>query len=203
MDSSIIKKQIGEILESISEQTNLIKANDHKIPQIELDIVLENIRKLYEYYHQLDCQNTLIHASANNKTEAEKEKKPDTKEQNRIADDVFVEQAIENTQILKEKEPIVKTVPDKSKKSISDKPDPDLFSSGQETLSDKLKNDKKVLHDQLVADKDESLADKMQKNAIEDLKAAIGINEKFLFINELFKGDMEEYKKASVSSFQS
>ena len=33
----------------------------------------------------------------------------------------------------------------------------------------------------------------MQRNAIKDLKAAIGINEKFLFINELFKGNMKEY----------
>ena len=36
----------------------------------------------------------------------------------------------------------------------------------------------------------------MQKNPISDLKAAIGINEKFLFINELFKGKLDEYKNA-------
>lgn len=43
---------------------------------------------------------------------------------------------------------------------------------------------------------DKSLARKLQKKPIADLKAAIGINEKFLFINELFGGNMTEYNIA-------
>ncbi len=31
---------------------------------------------------------------------------------------------------------------------------------------------------------------------MDDLRSAIGINEKFLFINELFNGDMGRYNKA-------
>lgn len=43
---------------------------------------------------------------------------------------------------------------------------------------------------------DKSLARKLQKKPIADLKAAIGINEKFQYINELFEGNMTEYNIA-------
>ena len=43
---------------------------------------------------------------------------------------------------------------------------------------------------------DRSLAAKLQQNPVQDLKAAIGINDKFLFVNELFGGSMEKYNKS-------
>lgn len=61
----------------------------------------------------------------------------------------------------------------------------DLFSeSSTETISDKFTGGDK-----------ESLADKMQKSRVTDLRQSVGINEKFLFINELFNGDMGRYNK--------
>ena len=41
-----------------------------------------------------------------------------------------------------------------------------------------------------------SLADKLQQNHVRDLKSVIGINDKFLFVNELFGGSMEKYNKS-------
>ena len=51
----------------------------------------------------------------------------------------------------------------------------------------------------------ESVAEKLQHNKITDLKASIGINEKFQFINELFEGNMKEYTVAvdQINSFSS
>ena len=43
---------------------------------------------------------------------------------------------------------------------------------------------------------DYSLAAKLQQNPVHDLKSAIGINDKFLFVNELFGGSMEKYNKS-------
>ena len=43
---------------------------------------------------------------------------------------------------------------------------------------------------------DNSLAAKLQQNPGRDLKSAIGINDKFLFVNELFGGSMEKYTKS-------
>ena len=43
---------------------------------------------------------------------------------------------------------------------------------------------------------DNSLAAKLQQNPVRDLKSVIGINDKFLFVNELFGGSMEKYNKS-------
>ena len=50
-----------------------------------------------------------------------------------------------------------------------------------------------------------SLADKLGKTAIKDLTTAIGISEKFLFMNELFEGDSDSYKTCleKLNSFNS
>ena len=42
---------------------------------------------------------------------------------------------------------------------------------------------------------EQSIADKIQKSNISNIREAIGINEKFLFINELFNGDLGRYNK--------
>ena len=42
----------------------------------------------------------------------------------------------------------------------------------------------------------ESLANKLQNQPIKNLKTAIGLNERFLFANELFSGDGIEYNRA-------
>lgn len=61
----------------------------------------------------------------------------------------------------------------------------DLFSTSAEpSLGDRLKSSDQP-----------TIADKITRNTINELREAIGINEKFLFINELFNGDMARYNK--------
>ena len=57
------------------------------------------------------------------------------------------------------------------------------FSTG-ETLGEKMMGE------------DHSLAAKLQQAPGRDLKSVIGINDKFLFVNELFGGSMEKYNKS-------
>ncbi|MBS4057133.1 MAG: hypothetical protein KGZ82_07445 [Bacteroidales bacterium] len=61
----------------------------------------------------------------------------------------------------------------------------DLFAeAAADSLGDKLGNDD-----------DSSIAARMSKAKISDLRSAIGINDKFLFINDLFKGNMQQYNR--------
>lgn len=60
----------------------------------------------------------------------------------------------------------------------------DLF-SGTTTIADAFQ-----------AKEDNSIAANVNPKAVQDLKLAIGINDKFLFINELFKGDPGIYNEA-------
>jgi hypothetical protein len=42
---------------------------------------------------------------------------------------------------------------------------------------------------------DNSLAGRIQKERLQNIRSAIGINEKFLFVNEIFKGDLSRYNR--------
>lgn len=53
-----------------------------------------------------------------------------------------------------------------------------------------------TIADSFQSAEDKSIAARVIPQAIEDLKMAIGINDKFLFINELFKGSPSEYNEA-------
>lgn len=56
-------------------------------------------------------------------------------------------------------------------------------------------NSEHVVAEKYHAKDEQSIADKMQKTQITNIREAIGINEKFLFINELFNGDLGRYNK--------
>ena len=53
-----------------------------------------------------------------------------------------------------------------------------------------------TLGDMLEQSEDKSLAARLQRKPVSDLITAIGINDKFLFLNELFGGSMEKYNKS-------
>jgi hypothetical protein len=58
-------------------------------------------------------------------------------------------------------------------------------------------DDKESLNDKISKlSKSDSLASKLQNQPIQNLKTAIGLNERFLFANELFQGDGAEYQRA-------
>ncbi len=75
----------------------------------------------------------------------------------------------------------------------------DIFSEySDRTIGDAyLKEQDDSLHKRISVDKeDKSIGERMQKQPVANLKDAIGINEKFLFINELFDGDIQDYQEA-------
>ena len=53
-----------------------------------------------------------------------------------------------------------------------------------------------TLGDRLQQEQDLTLADKLQHSTVNSLQSAIGINDKFLFVNELFNGSMEKYNRS-------
>jgi hypothetical protein len=61
------------------------------------------------------------------------------------------------------------------------------------------------LGETMATSRDMSIAGHMQQKKIDDLRSAIGINEKFLFINELFGGNLNQYNKTieELNNFRS
>jgi hypothetical protein len=80
-------------------------------------------------------------------------------------------------------------------KPLIQNPIPDIFSSLQ-TIADRYKTPDSTLNEAMAISNVSTVNTAIKQ--IRDLKSAIGINEKFLFINELFKGNMKEYTDTIV-----
>lgn len=52
------------------------------------------------------------------------------------------------------------------------------------------------IHQKFLQTKEDTWAEKLQSQPLQDLKKSIGINEKFKFTNELFKGNAQQYNEA-------
>ena len=102
-------------------------------------------------------------------------------------------------QIIIEEKPIKPEPP--KKETLSKEPAIDLFSSEPVAagISPEPIKEKPIQKEETKSAKkksEESVGEKLQHKKITDLKASIGINEKFQFINELFEGNMKEYNVA-------
>ncbi|HPS46477.1 MAG TPA: hypothetical protein PKZ21_04830 [Bacteroidales bacterium] len=198
MEKNNIKHDIIDLLEIIVEQAEIINHYKHEIPQIELDILMENIRELYDNYKKLDKINKPVPQSSeplNNPVNIPPSIQETTAKETYIPEIKLAEipEIIEEEEKIVTKEKLNEVEIEQAEKKIKPKKtNIDLFSSA--TVSDKFKDHPTSLNDKLSGTKaNKSIFEKHQKNAIKDLKTAIGINEKFKFINELFEGNLQKY----------
>jgi hypothetical protein len=256
MERDKIVEAINNQLEDIREQFEIIKGYEGKIPEIELDLVMSNIRKVYEALLQLEKFNQpVIHFTVNEK-QPEAVREPETLEESQEKPpEVSKEpEAVEEPQekppeMAKEpeaveepqekppemaKEPEAVEEPQEQPPEMSKQPEdrPEPVTAGKETepappadptpvaekeektmagsdtdgKNDTQKRSKTTLDlfgeaagtlaDRLKGNDEKRVADKLQVEQIVDIKSIIGINEKFLFINELFEGSLKNYEDA-------
>lgn len=199
MDKQTLHQQIEILLETIQEQHNNTKTHSHTIPQIEVDILLSNMRKLYDFllllnkvkvHEEKKIEITTTSVVEQKKTEEGKQKQEKRREE--VKEQVHV-QIVETATALQPKEEEKVQQPQQETKNAKQGVPllTDLFGEPEQP---------KVLttvHDKVTKKQEEkSLADTLNKKPIKDLKSAIGINEKFLFINELFDGNLQEYNNS-------
>ncbi len=158
MDKLTIRKEIAALINSIKEHSDNIGANEH-IPQLELELILHKIEKLYK--------NAIVFNHLNSLPKATESIKP--------AEEIKAPKEIAPVETIAA--PI------------------DLFGSELPPTAEKQKTEKKSdKKENLSADKvGKTTVNKIQKLTITDLKSAIGINDKFQYINELFEGNAKEY----------
>jgi len=145
---TILKTELRDLIEAISEQLDALINLDGKIPQIEYDIIMENIRRMYEslqvFYRLNDtAEKKIFHSrkTVNEKVDPSKE----------------AENPLEST----------------------------LFTVEDLSFSKKLQEAR-----------ERSMGTGSKDKTPGDLKSLININEKFLFINELFDGNLRDYSQA-------
>ena len=221
MGKSNLLMNIGLDMDTFKAHIKRMSKEGYVLHELDKDLLLQKTRELYDNIHQLETSGvkeivkeepTVIVPEKPIEREVEvkieevvvelepevpnveiKVEKPEIIEEEVVdieeTEDVIIE---ENTR--EEVEKIDSKIENQSPPEKNVDSTIDLFSNAQETISDKF------------VEKDEkSLADKLQESPLSDLRAAIGINEKFLFINELFNGDMGRYNKIldELNSMQS
>ena len=247
MKKDIITQEMRNLMEVIREQHDHILSHEGKIPQIELDILMGNVRKLYENLYELARlnENPIKHntppappdrnihtdeliaglPSVNIEsiaTDAHPIESPSAsrdmvevselhKEQNQkvayehIQPEVLTAQLdtpveepreeISNEAVLPQAALAKERSREFSKPSAKAQATATLFD--EPTTMSPSAHTSTSLYEKITASKeDKSIATKLQKNPVSDLKKSIGINEKFSFINELFDGDLNAYNSA-------
>jgi len=205
--NGMIKVEINELAEIILEQTQKLLAYSDGAPQIEVDIIKENIRKLYDRVDMLVDLN-LTNSVRNTKAIdtqideqvdellniAEAEFQGNIDEISQQMGDLIDEQYEVKEEDIELSQEVVETTPSETKeketavvsnKKPEDKPAPEKKGSPKKT-------DVKA---NTVTD-NQNLGDHVLKKPLKSLKTSIGINDKFQFINELFDGSMKIYNEA-------
>jgi hypothetical protein len=259
MNKDNISHELQNLMEVIREQQELIISHTGKIPQIEIDILMGNVRKLYEALSDLNKLNEsfikqspptpapdrhthtdelIAHITTGNgdshavtdgkshSTEIHHQETQTSEITNEISEnsnsrhkqeththttpnhiqpealtaqlDTPVEEPreeISNEAVLPQAALAKERSREFSKPSSKAQTTATLFD--EPTTMNPSAQASTSLYEKITAAKeDKSLATKLQKNPVSDLKKSIGINEKFSFINELFDGDLNAYNDA-------
>ncbi|GEM_PF-1183564 len=209
----ILNKIINNI-NDVSELGNKFNINK-QIPKIEIDLALSKIRNLYDllllfdelnkdsFKQNVDIPTTeeineIIKSESSKKisrninnvketkdtllNELERENKPDLKIDFEIIEGNEEKRIESESDYLEEKNY-------EAEENISE-----IKSQDEEKIiADKFQS-KKFIHDNISKGKNKNdLSTKMQAKGIRDINSAIGMNDKFMFVRELFGGNKDEY----------
>ncbi|MCB2221367.1 MAG: hypothetical protein KQI35_13290 [Bacteroidetes bacterium] len=189
-------KKMIEILEDLDRLFREQLSKENSISYIDIDLALQKTRDLYNLLLQLKTSHPL----------KDSKHKPDEQKTTELTS-TFVEEDIQESETdpseIETSEIVpMETISDKneaSKPHKTKKEEPDLFTtSPSDSQSQKVIRDKKqdTIGDVISETRpQETISDKIQKDKIKSLKVAIGINDKFYFINELFDGSLNDYSK--------
>jgi hypothetical protein len=183
------KESIIRLLEIIIERSTMINKYTEQIPQIEIDLILSDIRDLYQMYSNIN----------NTPTTDNEQKEAFRRKENEIVREVEKQSSTAPLGVLKNEEVKEKAEPQIAKEV--EKPAENLSVTTNQIFAEKKKEETYSINDKIGLNKaDNSIATKINEHQLSDIRKGIGINEKILFIKELFKGNVEEYDD-SITKF--
>jgi hypothetical protein len=203
MDSRIIREEITALINNIKSHSDNV-SDYERIPQLELELILSKIKKLYEksvIFNYLYEHDKISFMMDDDDDDDEKVAAPEplTEPVKREAIEEKVEMPKEEI-IISEEQVIQKPL-----KSVDGNAFKEEMIVEKKTgdINSKLKNSSSDLNEKIGKNKIyASISAKMQMNPISDISKGMGINEKFYYANELFNGNSEAFQK-SVSILNS
>lgn len=242
-DNSVIF-EIESLLNKMSNQVNFLIRKEMTMNQLDIDLLMENTRKLYDTIcsvelgvrseelgveensdTDIDTDSELIELSTDelidSNTDFEEDKEEDdedadmvwdfTKESEELgarSEELGVEESFDIDTDSDTDSELIDSATDELIDSDTDSaPEPEPEEPEEEDSGIRtyriVRENAPTLGDLLEKTEDNSLAARLQRKPVSDLISAIGINDKFLFLNELFSGSMEKYNKSirSLNSF--
>ena len=200
--------QIADIVNKMSSQVNFLIRKNLLMNQLDVDIMMENTRKLYNALCSVKCNMDVdsIPMEIENEEDLglrnEELGMGNVKDDEEFIEDNYEEEPEENSDndAEEEIEEIEEKIEEDFEEGTEDVIEED---SGIRTYIKTIEAEPQTLGDKLEQKEDNSLAARLQRKPVTDLMMAIGINDKFLLLNELFAGSMEKYNKSirALNSF--
>jgi len=177
----------------VVENKDLLDASFENEDQLDKNVFLENLQRHYAKSDELFDKTNLLEALSKHVALPEK---ADT-----ITTETDKKEEIEEKQ-PEEKETVEPETEKPQEEAASEKP-----ASKKEEGNPSEKSDKTALHmrfqkqgtslnDQLKSSPKKSLADELGKQKVNTLHSVISVNQRFIFMNELFEGNKKEYEEA-------
>lgn len=199
MDKYQLRKEIAQLIDSIKEHSDNIGTRK-RIPQLELELILSKIKKLYEksivfnyvnQYHldEWEEQEVPVIPAAleevlDNDEIEEISVQDEVVEETKAPEELLINiQVEEKTEIVEEIKQEEQTIEISTQEKVAIEVNTKISEALNLSLNEKLSKQ--------VADV--SLLSKLRKKPVEDLVKSIGINERYLFTKELFKGNSEAF----------
>lgn len=201
MNKKIIRDELQYLLEAINEQFGIIKEVEGKIPRIEFDILMDNIRKFYEdmrMLQRMDEPTTTVEKKTKTPDPAPVKTQVTPPSPPEPSHDVTVrfekpasEPAQRPSSGVTNRDTLRKETPAPARKQPKPE-EPDLFAEEEPVFNIRLKEAR-----------EKSLGPKPAPPS-ESLKGSITINDKFMLINDLFDGNLKEYNETieTLSGFK-
>ncbi|MEQ8908332.1 MAG: hypothetical protein RIC95_04010 [Vicingaceae bacterium] len=215
MDSKQKREEITALIDNIKLHSDRLSEKP-TMPLLEISVILAKITRLHEktailkyllakeqnHLEEPDDKQILEHAKRiEQELEQEKAKREETAEalisESQKEDDPTPEKLeVEEPESSKEHEEIEEEAQTKNDARVEEEEEQE---APEMAKIDKLAEEEEVasipdLNEQYSEEEDPSLSEQLKKQPIADLLTAIGLNERYLYANELFGGDIEDFR---------
>ncbi len=162
--------------------------NEKSLPTIELDIILIDIRTLYDEIKRLQTSSSWD-------ISMDQETLPTVTIPDKVPE-IEVTPVDETTeQVIEEEAPQAEATPiDETPKQVIEEEAPEK-PEVPTTLADKYKGGKEYINESFAGNFTKNdISSKIQSKPIQNISSALGINDRFKLINDLFNGDKDSFQ---------
>lgn len=188
-----LKRQIGKMM----VQVDFLYRNGREMTQFDYDILMDRTRELYEYLIDSQAENVNFEQDAEKADEKSADNDvefeiatPETRDEVAEEPEEDHDEDFDDEDWEDEEDVTFSVEPLNLEEEAEEKEEAEI----QEKTEVREETPEEPLHEDVP--EDNSLAARLQRQPVTDIKAGIMLNDRIMMINDLFKGSSERYAKA-------